>query len=93
MQIEPILVEIASANRVVHVIGEQVGIDQIHAIVEIVIALHIFRSVAIGDADFPDLLTMTNGLPIKLAQIQRLTRLDSDVGLGVFTEYARCKGV
>src|SRR5208283_5916640 len=50
------------------------------------VALEELVAGAIGVADLPDLPAVADGLPVELAQVQRLARFDRDVGLGVLAE-------
>ena len=93
---EPVLAEVALADHVVHVIGKEPGVLQRDARVGIFIAFEEFRAVAVRDPDLPEGLAMANRCPWQLAQVERLARLDGDVGLRVLAEHAigeRVQGV
>ena len=93
---EPVLAEVALADHVVHVIEEQPGVLQRNARVSIFPPFEEFRAVPVGYPHLPEGLAMANGRPWQLAQVERLARLDGDIGLRVLAEQAigeRVQGV
>ena len=84
----PVFAEIAFSDGVVHVVGKQIGVFQIHAPVEIVVAVEKFRAIAIWNADVPELAAIADGLPLQGAKIERFAGRDRDVTEGKFSEDA-----
>ena len=89
----PVFPEIASADRVVHILREQLGVLQIHSPVEVVVAFEELRAGPIGNSDVPELPAETHGFPFQPAEIDGLSRLDGHIGLGVFAQNSVGDGV
>ena len=89
----PVFVEVALADGVVDVVGEEFGVLEVEAPVPVVVALEELGGGAVGDADLPELLAVADGLPVELAEVERLARDYGDVGLGVLAEDAVGDGV
>ena len=92
---EPVLAVVALADGVGDVVGEEVAVAQRPAPEPVVgaVALEELVAGAVRVADLPDLPAIADGLPVELAQVQRLARFHGDVGLGVLAEDAVGEGV
>ncbi len=90
---EPVLAVIASADRIGHVVREEVAVAQRPAPQPVFVPLVKLVAGPAGITDLPDLLAITHRLPVELAQVDVLARLDIDIGLGVFAEDTVGKGM
>jgi len=75
---EPVFAIVTLADGVIDIVRKELRIFDIPAPVEVVVALEELRAVAVGNADVPELLTVADGLPCELAEIERLARGDGD---------------
>ena len=80
----PVLGGIGLADGEVDVVGEELGVFDVHAPVPVVVALEELLGGAVGCADLEDLLTVVDGMPLDGAEVESmLAGGDGDVGGGV----------
>ena len=86
---KPVRAIIALADCVGDVIREQQGVAQVPTPQPVIrpVTLEKLSAGAVGIAYLPDLFSVTHGLPVQLAQVQRPAGFNDDIRLHKFTQH------